>query len=773
MGSRKFQPKHLILGAACVLIVVIVMTSIAAAYLLREREIETWRRQLGDLSLLLAEQTDQTMSSAQLAMDSIVDRLDTMAIRNAGELHAQGRTEVMHQVLRDKIAGLPQVDVATIVAANGDVINFTRSFPAPPINLSDRDYFQARRDNPTLGMFVSIPVRNKGNGKWVFYLSRRLNDSGGAFMGLVLVGISVDQFTDFYGRLGTNLGNGAAVSLYRRDFSVMTRWPRQDEAIGQQNLTGASHLVVEEMKKTEAVIYTDVPRFSDAGRPVARLVAVRVLERFPLIVNLVVTENLFLANWHHTVQVIAAVATGTTTALLLAAMVLLRIARQQEQSDALLRELADQVPGLIFQLKQWPDGRLSFPFVNRRFTELYGLTAEQLRNDGTRIFAYHHPDDSARIHESIEESARTLQPWHEEYRLVLPDQGVVWRQGDAQPQRRADGAVVWHGYIGDITERKRAEGQLRKLSLAVEQSPDHIVITNTAAEIEYVNEAFTRTTGYSLAEVLGQNPRILQSGRTPPETFAALWEALKQGRPWKGEFYNKRKDGSDYTEFAIVAPIREADGRITHYVAVKEDVTEKKRIAEELDQYRDHLEELVEQRTAELAMARDVAQTASRTKSEFLANMSHEIRTPLNGVLGLAQIGFRDGADRSKTRETFGKIIESGKLLLGVINDILDFSKIEAGKLQVEQVDTRPGEPIDHLVELTAERARAKGLALVAEKAADLPAACLSDPLRLQQILLNLLANAIKFTEHGQCHRPRFTPRVSACALRCSTPASA
>lgn len=115
-----------------------------------------------------------------------------------------------------------------------------------------------------------------------------------------------------------------------------------------------------------------------------------------------------------------------------------------------------------------------------------------------------------------------------------------------------------------IVQRRRAALQLRKLAQAVEQSPESIVITDLDANIEYVNQTFVNATGYSRDEALGHNPRLLHSGRTAPETYASLWTALSQGQPWKGEFINRRKDGSEYTEFAIITPLRQADGRITH-----------------------------------------------------------------------------------------------------------------------------------------------------------------------------------------------------------------
>ncbi|MDD5366970.1 MAG: PAS domain S-box protein, partial [Gallionellaceae bacterium] len=238
----------------------------------------------------------------------------------------------------------------------------------------------------------------------------------------------------------------------------------------------------------------------------------------------------------------------------------------------------------------------------------------------------------------------------------------------------------------DISARKQAEAQLRKLAQAVEQSPESIVIANLEAEIEYVNEAFVQNTGYSREEAIGQNPRILHSEKTPKDTYGALWESLTQGRPWQGEFINKRKDGSEYVEFAIITPLRQPDGTISHYVAVKADITEKKRLADELDRHRHHLERLVEARTLELAEARDRAEAATRAKSAFLANMSHEIRTPMNAILGMTHLLMRGDLD-PRQMEQMDKIGSAGRHLLGLINDILDISKIEAGRLVLEQTD--------------------------------------------------------------------------------------
>ncbi|MDO9243432.1 MAG: PAS domain S-box protein, partial [Rhodocyclaceae bacterium] len=292
------------------------------------------------------------------------------------------------------------------------------------------------------------------------------------------------------------------------------------------------------------------------------------------------------------------------------------------------------------------------------------------------------------------------------------------------------------------------EDELRKLAQAMEQSPESIVITNLDAKIEYVNASFLQATGYSRAEVIGQNPRILQSGKTPPATHAAMWQTLSRGQPWKGELTNRRKDGSEYVEFAIISPLCQPDGTITHYVAVKEDVTEKKHLGEELDRHRHHLEALVTERTAQLEFALNQAESASRSKAAFLANMSHEIRTPMNAILGMTYL-MRRGEVTPKQNEQLDRIEQASRLLLGLINDILDLSKVEAGKLIIESVPVAVAAIPANIASLLREAARDKGLRLIVDTG-PLPANLQGDPTRLMQALLNLASNAIKFTRVGQ-----------------------
>ncbi len=292
-----------------------------------------------------------------------------------------------------------------------------------------------------------------------------------------------------------------------------------------------------------------------------------------------------------------------------------------------------------------------------------------------------------------------------------------------------------------------ANKELSKLARAEDQSQETVIITNVDSEIEYVNEAFLRNSGYSLEEVIGRNPRFLQSGTTPAETYDKIWQTLNQGKPWKGELYSQCKDGSERVEFVHITPLKQYDGTITHYVAVKEDISEKKRLGLELDKYRNHLEELVDQRTEQLAEARERAEAANRAKSAFLANMSHEIRTPMNAIIGYTHM-MRSSGPAPTQAERLTKIESSAGHLLSIINDILDLSKIEAGKLSLERFDFHVGAVFDHIESILGDQLKSKGLAFHMDYS-EVPEWLYGDSSRLRQALLNYVGNAAKFTETG------------------------
>ncbi|PTT92510.1 histidine kinase, partial [Pelomonas sp. HMWF004] len=220
--------------------------------------------------------------------------------------------------------------------------------------------------------------------------------------------------------------------------------------------------------------------------------------------------------------------------------------------------------------------------------------------------------------------------------------------------------------IRNITDQRLAEEQVRKLSRVVEQSPLAILIANMAGQIEYVNVALELDSGYTRNELIGHSTQLLHPGTDSLLPHVELSAALAQGRTWRGEFLCRRKDGSEFTASAVVAPIHLPDGSSSHYVAIAEDVTERKRDALELERHRHELEALIDSRTHELGAAKQAADAANVAKSEFLANMSHEIRTPLGAITGLAYLIRRTPLSAQQT-DWLTKLDVAGAHLLELI----------------------------------------------------------------------------------------------------------
>ena len=313
--------------------------------------------------------------------------------------------------------------------------------------------------------------------------------------------------------------------------------------------------------------------------------------------------------------------------------------------------------------------------------------------------------------------------------------------------RRADGATYWvllsmayGSFAGqrvvlswtyDITERRAAERQVRKLSLAVEHSPVMVLISHRAGRVEYANPHFTQVSGHALADLGDALPPMCDADGTPRDLQAEVWAALSSGGEWRGECQMQRRDGSRVWVSVAVSGLAERDGDISHGIWVLEDASARK--------------------AAETALrrAKQLAEEATQAKSRFLANMSHEIRTPMNAIIGLSHLCLGTRLDPTQ-RDYVDKIHRAGTALLGVINDVLDVSRVEAGRLPLDASPFSLDEVLDQLVGLFGEQARSKQLALLVSVSPSVPGRLVGDAMRLGQVLTNLVGNAIKFTERGE-----------------------
>ncbi|MGC9947470.1 MAG: PAS domain S-box protein [Bryobacteraceae bacterium] len=281
-------------------------------------------------------------------------------------------------------------------------------------------------------------------------------------------------------------------------------------------------------------------------------------------------------------------------------------------------------------------------------------------------------------------------------------------------------------------ELEKAVEGLHMLSQAIENGPASVMIADPEGNIEYVNPKFCETTGYSKDEAIGKKANLLKSGVHPPAYFQHLWTAIQAGETWQGEFCNRKRNGDVYWESACISTVRDAQGQPRHFVAITEDITALKQAGEELKR------------------AKEAADAASRTKTAFLASMSHEIRTPMHAILGYSQLMLRDDSISPQTKENLRIVNRSGEHLLALINDVLEMSKIESGRLKIDVAEFDLQSLLRDLAAMFRLRTVGKGISLAVMQDDGLPRRVIADEGKVRQILINLLGNAVKFTQAGR-----------------------
>jgi PAS domain S-box-containing protein len=381
------------------------------------------------------------------------------------------------------------------------------------------------------------------------------------------------------------------------------------------------------------------------------------------------------------------------------------------------------------QLLEYTFDHLKITQINDAMLEQYGASHEQFLRLPLKEFFKHNIEqgknvirelfDSSRLHAETEE--RKL---NGEQIIIEGDYTIIY-----DPEQRIIGLF---GIQRDITERKKAEEQIVKLSTALEQSPSSIIITNTKGEIEYSNPKLTQITGYSPEELKGKNPRIFKSGEKTADDYKELWDTISSGKEWHGEFHDRKKNGELYWESASISPIRNETGKIINYIAIKEDITNQKKLLNEL------------------ILSKEKAEESDRLKSAFLANMSHEIRTPLNGILGFTELLVDPDFDPEQKNEMAKIILDNGDLLLTIVNDVLDISKIEAGQIVLHPTIFKVERLITEIKNSFIIKAQKLGLELrIANNVGALNIELNTDFIRLKQVLTNLISNALKYTDDG------------------------
>jgi PAS domain S-box-containing protein len=727
----------------------------------RRRILTEARNRLENSSLIVVEALERRLHLVNVVLEKL---RDTMPL----QIRLQSGPTIISRELDTLTLAMDGIQMLAYIDADGTMVSSNRSELIDK-NFAYREYFQTILHHPKPeALYLNEPFVSTWGG-YTFTLGRTVRGPDGKFAGAVMAAIDSDSIASLLDTI--HAGAETTLAVVHGTGKLLVSIPNQNAIpLGQSVATPGSFF----QRHMESGQMASLMTGTSDTLGTERLISMRTLQpeslhmSAPLVVSAARDRDEILAPWRTQTYTRALV---YLLALFGSTFALFHFQRRQQASDReiqereamglrsllMLQRLLDHFPGIAYV----KDADSRVLMANRGFQTLLGIDpAGMIGRTSLEIFPGDFgekiTDDDRKVLESgtiavIEES---LNGRDFETTKFIVDDGTGNRllggmTLDVTPRKQSERKLK--AQLKQLRELNHqlatAEEGLRRLSTAVEQSPASIVITDLNANIIFVNEAFTHASGYTAEEVIGRNPRILHSGETPPETYSDMWPTLLAGKVWRGEFINQRKDGSRYLELATISPVRDNNGQITHYVAAKEDITERRRDEAELQAHRVHLEQLVEQRTSELAAAKEKADAANRAKSEFLANMSHEIRTPMNAIIGLNYL-LRQSPLQPEQLEKLIKVSAAAEHLLQIINDILDLSKIEAGKLVLEKHAFSPGEVLRNIGEMIRDRAASKGLRVHVDTDG-LPRHALGDVTRLRQVLLNFAGNALKFTESG------------------------
>jgi PAS domain S-box-containing protein len=730
-------------------------------------------------AVVLTENYSKILDEALAGFISKIDStLQTVGAEVESQLARGGLDDkALNALLARQDALIPETLGLRIVDSQGIIRYAVSGIQVPNASIADRPQFTRLRDDAQAGLVFSKPFKGRAADQWLITLSRRVSYPDGRFAGDVHVAVAVDHFIAMFAKL--DLGEKGNVGLWDKN-TLLARYAR-DDARGATvgNRTPSPNLrALLDADKREASYHT---RSGVDG--ISRIFRFRQVASHPLYLVVGLADEDYLSQWWRDTFGILALAAMFALATVASAMLVARSLRRQAADEAALaRQDAEYTARLEDSNRAveaaWRQSELILSsaaegicgvdlagkviFVNPAACRMFGWNEQEGIGKNLHAETHHHLADGKVFAES---DCPVFQTLRDGQRRHVGD-SLYWRQdGSSFPVEftvspiERDGRIVGAvNVFRDIGERKRIEIELEEHRrnlvdlvrqrtselLQTEARASHILDTSAdglygidrAGIITFMNPAGCAMLGYKPEQVVGRLAHALfhhskADGSRYPSTECPSYHALRQGDKIRvdDEVY-WHADGHPVPVMYATHPMIQ-NGEITGAVTSFVDVSVQRAAAQA--------------REAALAAAENLA----RVRREFLANMSHEIRTPLNGVLGFAEIGARNYQNAGKALDAFTKIRTSGQRLLGVINDILDFSKLDAGKLDIEQTEVALEMIVDNSLELVRERAAAKGLDLRVELAPDLPRICISDPLRMGQVLLNILSNAVKFTEAG------------------------
>ncbi len=712
------------LGAAAIvaLVAALLIPAVGAWQIMRARAailVDT-EQSARTLCHSLAQHATRTIEGVDLVLSGIVERVQDDPDR-------LGLTSFLER----RAKSLRQFHVLAVVDAQGEEV--ADSAPNHPlVNIADRAYFAWARDHADTGLHIDSVVVSKVFGRPTIPLSRRIVSHDGSFDGVAVASLMPADFQQFYDSL--EIGPHGAVALRTRTGRVLVRRPENPHVAGDQDrATPDLATAVEGQRSGTAVVTSPFDGLK-------RIVAFESLDSYPLGVSVGISTDDALARWHAESALQSVALVLASAALVALAGVLERNNRAKARSLAESRE-ADLRYRLITQnssdlIVLRPRSSSPWFYVSPSSTEMLGWSPEDLMTLPSK--RYVHSDDVQRLEREVaslspERPRLTGQYWlcHRSGRTVRVEAIFQLTKFDAL----GDCVII---AARDITARHHAEESLKdseaRYRVLADSTSDVITQLDLDFRRIYVSPASRAVFGYAPEEMLGRRPThfIHPEDAAAVRTFAEsiIAGAVPDNRGTTTYRFRHKEGHWIWIEAGLNVVREPTTGAPVSVICSLRDVSERQRVARHLER------------------AKAAAETAARVKTEFLANMSHELRTPLTGILGIHDLLHNDSTLGHQQRRYLGLARDAGRSLLSIVNDVLDFTKMEAGQFSLEIVPFELGALIQSCGDLVQGDARRKSLRLETSKP-DAPLHLMGDPTRLRQILLNLLTNAIKFTERG------------------------
>ncbi|GGF27023.1 hypothetical protein GCM10011611_36310 [Aliidongia dinghuensis] len=699
----------------------------------RAIELDHAETETRNLARSLAEHADDAVRAANSVLVDMVERVEADGTGAAA-------LERLHRHLAAEQAETPGLGGLFLYSDTGDWL--ASSSPTVPVgrNNAEREYFQYHRDHADLGLHVGTPVVGKTNQDWVIPVSRRFNHPDGSFGGVVLATLSTAYFQEYYGTL--KVGATGAIRLFHKNGTLLVEQPFKSAEIGRDL---SNNLLFR--------TYLPAAPFGSFGHEsmldeLQRITGYYSAERYPLVAVVSFGRDEILSAWWRYAQVETA---GLIAVIVVICVIGWRLGsqiRRRQEAERLFRTMFDHSPDNLVVLAIAWDGTLRVEACNKVDSGFLGIDAATV---GQLVDDIVPPSRAAVIREQVASAAARRQPL--KFEIDEEDAADGRRDWEVVVLPIADGTGrVARAKIRarDITDRRRGaallEQQHRLLSAVLDNMPDGVGLVDEEPQLVAWNQQCFDLLGLDADEILEAPDRL---GRL----IGALAEARFYG-PGRADELTEARRQSVRAGVPVQSRHQLSSGRWIErrgvptanggYLTLIRDITEAVAREEEIEGARFSLEA----QATELIEAREAADAANRAKSEFLANMSHEIRTPMNGILGMNAL-LLDTSLTPEQRKFAEAVRYSADALLDLINDILDVSKLEAGQVELETIEFALHDVVEKTIELMVPRAMEKGIELACWIDPAARRSFHGDPSRLRQVLLNLVSNAVKFTQRG------------------------